>query len=216
MAYVAGHAASSDFPVTAGAYQTTFGNASNGAAFVAKLNLTASGVASLICSTFVGGTAYSGGTRVAVDALGNAYVTGTAQGNFPVTGGPFPGLSSGNGFIAEANAAGNRLVYSSLFAGGTAIGTAIAADSLGNAYLTGYLDSRGGNTIQTTADAFQPNCAAPANGSSGFVMKIGSTGTLIYSSYRVMESVTPKQKLSSVSLFSRRSLISTWGKSRAS
>jgi protein-disulfide isomerase len=182
MAYVAGLAASPDFPVTAGAYQTNMNNPTSGGydGFIAKLNPNVSGSASLIYATFLGGTGYSSAQGIAVDALGNAYITGRTQNtNFPITAGPFPNLLSGSGFITRLNAAGNKLVYSSVLGGG--IGTAITADPLGNAYLAGYLDCRN-STIQTTPDAFQPNCPS-TSGSSAFVMKVDPTGALAYSSY---------------------------------
>jgi hypothetical protein len=191
MAYVGGHAGSTDFPVTAGAYQTTFGNPSNGAAFVSKLNPNASGSPSLIYSTFVGGTGFSAATGIAVDSLGDAYITGEAVNSFPVSGGPFPGLLSGasgsgsGGFIAKVNPAGNGLVYSSFLGADASLeGTGVATDVLGDAYVTGFADCRGArtNTIQTTLDAFQPTCVE-ADGQSAFVMKIDVSGTLIYSSY---------------------------------
>ncbi len=110
-AYIAGSATSTDFPVTAGAFQTTnnFGFLSSLTgtyamygpnAFLTKLNPAGS---ALVYSTYLGG---SGGTvnfsdslfmvagdqatGVAVDSAGDGYVTGyTASSNFPVTQGAF-------------------------------------------------------------------------------------------------------------------------------
>src|SRR5207249_1753489 len=84
-AYVTGVSLSTNFPTTAGAFQTTFGGPYD--AFVTKLNPTGSG---LVYSTYLGGNDSSQGSGIAVDASGNAYVAGfTASTNFPTTAGAF-------------------------------------------------------------------------------------------------------------------------------
>ena len=80
-AYVAGRTSSPDFPTTTGAFQTTYGG--NGNAFVAKLSPDGS---ALVYSTYLGGSGVNGdsGNWIAVDAAGNAYVTGfTTSSDFP-------------------------------------------------------------------------------------------------------------------------------------
>jgi hypothetical protein len=75
-----------NFPVTAGAPQTAFGGGFTDA-FITKLN--ASGAA-LVYSTYLGGTSDDDGFGIALDATGNAYVTGqTSSTNFPTTPGAF-------------------------------------------------------------------------------------------------------------------------------
>src|SRR5208283_4998944 len=86
-AYVTGITNSTDFP-TLNAFQSSCASASgpNGcnAAFVAKLHPSASGAASLLYSTYLGGSSYDFGSGIAVDPSGNAYVTGyTSSGDFP-------------------------------------------------------------------------------------------------------------------------------------
>ncbi|HVN63190.1 MAG TPA: SBBP repeat-containing protein, partial [Candidatus Binataceae bacterium] len=67
------------FPTTAGAFQTV-NNAPGGYnAFMAELDPSASGSASLVYSTYLGGSGDDGGAGVAVDSAGNAYVTGIAD-----------------------------------------------------------------------------------------------------------------------------------------
>ena len=80
-AYVTGYTYSPDFPVTSGAYDTSRAGLD---AFVTKF--TPNG-ASLVYSTFLGGPAASEqGQGIAIDANGNAYVTGlTEASTFPVT-----------------------------------------------------------------------------------------------------------------------------------
>jgi hypothetical protein len=95
-AYVTGETSSTDFPTTAGAFDTSFNG--DWDAFVSKLNSTGS---VLVYSTFVGGSSHDQGTRIAADASGGAYVTGyTESANFPKTGGAFD--TSHNGGYGDA------------------------------------------------------------------------------------------------------------------
>ena len=83
--YVTGFTFSTNFP-TRNAFQTT--NGGSGDAFVAKINPSQSGSASLVYSSYLGGSAGGGdeGYGIAVDGSGNAYVTGeTASTDFPTT-----------------------------------------------------------------------------------------------------------------------------------
>lgn len=83
--YVTGDTTSPDFPTTSGAYSTKFPSSCTGKCidgFVAKLNPAGT---ALIYSTFLGGASGSG---IAVDAAGNAYVTGTTtSSDFPISPG---------------------------------------------------------------------------------------------------------------------------------
>src|SRR2546422_244520 len=84
-AYVAGFTDSSNFPTTALAFRTT--SRGGGDAFVTKLNATGS---ALVYSTYLGGSDLDAALGIAVDGLGNAYVTGlTNSANFPTTTGAF-------------------------------------------------------------------------------------------------------------------------------
>jgi hypothetical protein len=84
-AYVTGYASSTNFPVTPGAFQTTFGGVQD--AFVTKFNRRGSG---LVYSTYLGGSSYDYGFGIAVGSTGNAYVTGyTESTNFPAAPGAF-------------------------------------------------------------------------------------------------------------------------------
>ena len=95
-AYVTGYTESSNFPTTAGAFQTTYGGGTCGTspntypcpdAFVARLNATGSG---LLYSSFLGGADADGGSAIAIDRRGAAYLTGyTRSVNFPTTPGAF-------------------------------------------------------------------------------------------------------------------------------
>ncbi len=178
-AYVAGRTLSTNFPTTLGAFQTTIGGASD--AFVTKLNPLGTG---LVYSTYLGGSGdeftSGGGIRIAVDPPGNAYVTGaTSSTNFPTTPGAFQTTFGGisDAFVTKLNSAGSALVYSTYLGGSAAEnGRGIAADAVGNAYVTGYTDS-------TNFPTLNPIQAANGGGSDVIVAKFGPGGTLIYSTY---------------------------------
>lgn len=176
-AYIAGETDSTDFPVTPGAYQTTFGGYSD--AFVAKLNATGS---SLIYSTYLGGSAAEDGPAIAIDGSGNACLAGgTASSDFPTTPGAFQNVSGGNGdaFVTKLNAAGSALLYST-YLGGNDYDSAdsIAIDTVGNAYVTGITRSV---HFPTTPGAFQINLAG--TGADAFVTKLSTVGFPVYSTY---------------------------------
>src|SRR6266571_453068 len=142
-AYVTGFALSTDFPTTAGAVQATFGGGGEDA-FVTKLNPTGSG---LVYSTSLGVS--DEGFGIAVDALGNAYVTGISfpsiyTKNFPTTPGAFQTTFGGvlDAFVTKLNPTGSALVYSTYLGGKDYDeGYRIAVDALGNAYVTGPTQS---------------------------------------------------------------------------
>ncbi|MBV9958479.1 MAG: SBBP repeat-containing protein, partial [Acidobacteria bacterium] len=129
-AYIVGDASQVNFPTTSGSYQT-----SPPGTYVAKLNAAGN---ALVYSTYLPG---GGGSAVAVDAAGNAYVAGMASTtNFPITPGAFQ--TSPGGFdvsLTKLNAAGNALIYSSRFGGDfDDFVRDIALDAAGNAYLAGW------------------------------------------------------------------------------
>jgi hypothetical protein len=84
-AYITGCTISSDFPTTAGAFQTTNRGGEN--AFVTRV--VGAGT-DLVYSTYLGGSIVDCGNGIAVDAAGNAYVTGSTEStNFPTSSGAF-------------------------------------------------------------------------------------------------------------------------------
>ncbi len=179
--YVTGRTESNNFPTTPGAFQTTPGGGSVDA-FVTKLDATGS---SLVYSTLLGGNRSEfGGTGVAADADGNAYVIGyTQSANFPTTPGAFQTTFGGGGvdaYVVKLNPSGSALVYSTYLGGqDSEIGRGITLDANNQAYLTG--GSRSPN-FPTTPGAFQTSYRG--GDFDVFVTKLNSTGSgLVYSTY---------------------------------
>lgn len=174
---------SSAFPVSMGAFQTTLGG--NRDAFVTKLDTTLIGAASLLFSTYLGGSNEELGTAIAVDGAGDAFVTGpTSSMNFPTANPIQPSCASCAGgqsdaFVTKLNANGTALVYST-YLGGSSYdsGLAIALDSLGNAYVAGETDS---SDFPTTMGAFQTSYHGALD---AFVTKLDSAGSArVYSTF---------------------------------
>ena len=169
-AYVAGLTHSTDYSTTGGAWDTTFNGLSD--AFVTKLNATGSG---LLYSTYLGGASGEHPFGIAVDAAGNAYVTGrTTSSDYPTTTGAYDTTFGGNSdaFVTKLNATGSGLLYST-YIGGPSDDEAsgIAIDGAGHAYVTGTNLPSG---YPTTMGAYDTT----SNGSSDvFVTKLNGGGS---------------------------------------
>jgi uncharacterized protein (TIGR03437 family) len=176
-AYVTGYTQSTTFPVTLGAFRTSFFGISG---FVSKFNPAASGAASLVYSTFLPGTIFASG--IAVDSAGNAFVTGYANGPGIATPGAFQTSVAGNDdvVVTKLNAAGNGLVYSTYLGGsGQDRGSGITIDAFGNAYVTGTTFS---TNFPVTPGAFQTTF--PGVSGHVFVTKLNAAGDgLVYSTF---------------------------------
>ncbi len=186
-AYVTGATKSLDFPTTSGAFQTSltsdphykFGPGGQDA-FVTKLNSTGSG---LIYSTYLGGMFSDQGSGIAVDADGNAYVTGTTGSyDFPTTPLAFQRTSDFNSaysaFVTKLNPSGSVLVYSTYLGGTYNQGFGIAVDTGGNAYVTGEAN----HIFPTTPGAFKTSNID--FGTDAFVTKLNPIGSgLVYSTF---------------------------------
>jgi hypothetical protein len=188
-AYVTGGTSSTDFP-TQNPFQPVFsgGGPFGGDAFVTKLNAAGS---ALVYSTYLGGSDTNfgdSGRSIAVDASGNAYVTGvTGSTDFPAQN-PFQpvfGGSAADAFVAKLNAAGTGLLYST-YLGGSAndSGSGIGVDSAGNAYVTGFTVSTNFPTKNPFQPALNGNSCPESPCPDAFVTKLNPAGSaLVYSTY---------------------------------
>ena len=187
-AYVVGQTASSDFPTTEGAFQTTF--AGEGDTFIIKLNPAGT----VVYSTYLGGSGRDGGWAIALDSSGSAYVIGsTSSSNFPTTPAAFQTVHGGETdvFVTKLDPSG-AVVYST-YLGGSGVDGAfqlgITVDDDGHAYVAGGTESIDFPLEQP----FQPRKNEVADldrvigegaGADAFVAKFNATGTALdYSTY---------------------------------
>ena len=165
-AYVAGVTNSSNFPATAGAYQTIFNGVEDG--FVCELNAAGS---ALVYCTYLGGTQFDWISGIGLDATGNAYAAGyTSSHDFATASGVQAAFGGAyDGFVARISPAGDSLGFSTYFGGsGSDSVNSIAVDSNGNMFVGG----------QTNSANLPLNGAVQNNnsgGSIGWVARLGVT-----------------------------------------
>jgi uncharacterized protein (TIGR03437 family) len=169
-AYLTGRTQSTDFPVLNPA-QANFGGIED--AYVLKLNPAGT---QLLYSTYLGGNDTDFACGIAIDAAGNAYVTGDAESlNFPVTQGVFQRQYGGgisDAFVAKFGPSGS-LVYATYLGGqGFDHSESVAVDGNGNAYVTGA-------TPSTDFPTVHPIQSAPKGPLDVFVTKLNEAGTAL-------------------------------------
>lgn len=165
-AYVTGTTTSPDFPVTPGAWQTSyppsrspFFDAAQG--FVAKVHPLGG---SLVYSTFLTGGNGSQPTSIAVDEEGSAVVAGSTQSpNFPITPGAFqdtPGPVP-QAFLTKVHPAGVALIWSTFLGQDYVAAKGVAVSPVGEIYVAGQM--------------------GPPERLRGFVSRLTRDGGLVYS-----------------------------------
>ncbi|MGA2222569.1 MAG: BACON domain-containing carbohydrate-binding protein [Verrucomicrobiia bacterium] len=184
---VIGTTSSSNFPVTGGAYQGTYGGSND--VFVTKINASGNG---LLYSTYLGGSGAETASGGTVDSAGNAYVCGhTTSSDFPTMnavqstyggGGSNPFLPGGDVFVAKLNSSGSITFATYLGGSGDEQGT-MQLDNSGNIYVIG----------QTASSDFPMHNAAQSTygGPSSsylylgdvFLTKLTPAGQFVYSTY---------------------------------
>jgi hypothetical protein len=188
VAYLTGQTGSLNFPVSAGAFQTT-GSAS-GVVFVSLFDTAQPVANSLTHSTFLGGTGGDEGRGIQADSQGNAYIAGaTSSGDFRVSAGAFqPNKATGafvNGFVSKFNPTLSSLLYSSYFGGSgdtngqdvdTADGIALDSSNPPNAYIAGQTFS---TNLPVAGTPVAPlHAGLNGTGSDAFVAKLTLIPTL--------------------------------------
>ncbi|MCP4580950.1 MAG: hypothetical protein GY839_04990 [candidate division Zixibacteria bacterium] len=138
--YVAGFTASTNFPVTIGAYQEEFVGVNDG--FITKINQDGS---NLIFSTLLGGDDLDQVYGFAIDNEGFIYVTGpTRSSDFPIYRAFQNDFGGGtyDVFFTKLNPTGSDLVFSSFLGGsGWENSPSIALDTKSSIYISGKTTS---------------------------------------------------------------------------
>jgi hypothetical protein len=191
LVYFAASTLSTQFPMAGYSY--------NGSSFgfqdiiVGVMDMTQSGVASLVWSTYLGGSGNDEVNAIAFDAKGNILVTGyTLSPDYPVTPDAMQHSYAGNAdtFVSVLDPTKSflsSLVYSTFLGGShTEVGYGVGADSAGNIYVTGYTLS----PDFPTANAIQPGWAG---GIDIFLTKfrpgVAGAGAVQYSTYLGLSSI---------------------------
>ena len=174
--YVAG-TGGADFPVTPGVYQPA--PKDMGDVVVFKMSSDGS---HLIYSTHLGGSVGEAPAGIAIDASGNAYVTGvTASPDFPTVNQIGPPPLTDNAFVSKLSPDGSNLLYSTLIGGnlsGMARGKAV--DAAGEAVIAGGTYS---TDYPVTPGVIEPTQNGNGN-QSGFITKISADGkSYVFSTY---------------------------------
>ena len=199
--YIAGTTQSSNYPVTANAYEqpVTLSHGCDNSPnpnTIGVVTKFSPDLSQMLYSTYFGGkTEDQNGSPVCnqvivsieLDAKGNIWLYGdTAESDFPVTANAISSQLNGNGaagqqaFLAELSADGSTLLYGT-YLGGTGQDSAgsMAFDTAGNIWLTG---SSNATNYPVTSDALQAQ-----NSSGGFnftLTELSSDGaTILYSTY---------------------------------
>jgi hypothetical protein len=169
---------------------TIYGGTSLGTGFVAKLNPSGSG---LVYSSYLSGNSYTNAEAPAVDASGNAYVTGLTEAtNFPVTTGAVQPACDTNfnicisGYVSKINPTGSAFVYSTYLGGSfNTQPFEVSMDAAGDAYVTGYTFSIDFPVVNAVQDACgMPIVMGVVCNQTGFVSELNpSASAFVFSTY---------------------------------
>lgn len=173
--YVTGVTYSPYFPVSGGAYDTSYGGEND--TFVSKFD---EDLTNVLASTYIGGSDKEGSNSLAIDQEGNIYVTGyTESGDFPTTAGSYNSSPGGSydAFISKLNKDLTSLLASTYLGGSEEEGgNSLTVDQEGNIYVTGYTES---SNFPTTTGSYNTSLSGSYD---GFVSKLDENLTTLIAS----------------------------------
>jgi len=182
---ITGSTASTDFPFTPGAFQTTFAGGND--AFVVKFNAAGN----RLWATFYGGDSIDVGYDIATDGSDNVLITGwTKSTDFPVTTGAFQTSNAGgnDAFVVKLDGNDGYPLWATYYGGsgdenffvGFFGGGGIATDGSDNVLISGETTS---TDFPFTPGAFQTSFAGGTFGGDAFVVKLDSAGSQLWATY---------------------------------
>lgn len=174
------------YPVTAGAFAgCATCTTNNVVTFISKLSADGS---KLLYSTVLGGNSFAQPTGIAVDANGDAIVSGwTGASDFPTKSGQpiLPQANNYVGFLVSLSSDGSSLNYGTLLSSSPTAthnsmtyATAVTVDSTGNAYVTG---ETGDGFFVSSGALNQTATGSSYNNFDIFLAKFSPIGALVYS-----------------------------------
>ncbi|HTB06959.1 MAG TPA: SBBP repeat-containing protein [Bacteroidia bacterium] len=179
--YVGGITNSTNFPTSAGAFQTTLLATGFAAynAFLFRLNSTGLRV----FGTYYGGDGTTQSFGVTADGAGNGIMVGyTSSSNLPVSAGAFQAASGGvyDAFCTEFSPAGAQLWGT--YMGGSADDRAfgVTTDKANNVFVGGNSTS---SNFPVSVGCYQPVFAGGGSYGDAFVFKFDNTGARIWATY---------------------------------
>jgi hypothetical protein len=194
LVYFACSSNSTMFPAAGTPYQPNLAGAFD--VVVGVMDLTQNGSASLLYTTYLGGSGNDMARGLTLDSAGNMVVTGyTLSSNFPVTADAAQPTYAGAGdaFVSVLNYTNSKFVLYSTYLGGSdgEVASSVATDAAGNIYVTGYTLSQdfpvSPNPIQSWGggiDVFVTKIKPHVAGNAGIVWSTflgGATGNNGYS-----------------------------------
>jgi uncharacterized protein (TIGR03437 family) len=171
--YLAGLTSSPDFPIRAG-FQRTFSGVADG--FAAKISPDGK---SILYSTFLGGPIHDNALGIAVDAAGNAFVTGEGGVGTALTPGSFGDScrdDTTGAFLVKIAPAGDRMIFGGCLGPRMmySAGTAVAVDASGDVYLGGFSNA---SDFPLTPGAFDGR--SPQSRGFDFIARISADGSRV-------------------------------------
>ncbi len=184
--YTTGGTRSSDFPVTTGAYNTTYGGGECDG-YISKIS---KGGDSLLACTYMGTNAYDQSFFVELDKNQNVYIFGQSLGSMSVTPSTIYNNAKSHQFISKLNNKLSTLIYQTVIGNGdsTAINispTAFLVDNCENVFIAGW----GGNfktgqktfNMPLTSNAIQ---SSNGDGYNFYMMELSKDcNSLLFSTY---------------------------------
>lgn len=182
--YVTGGTRSSDFPVTAGAHQATYGGG-KADGYITHLNANGNAV---MHSTYIGTNNYDQSYFIQGDDVGDVYVFGQSLGAMPVVNAPYFN-ANGKQFVTRLDKTLSTVLFSTVVGRGAAqvdiSPSAFLIDYCKNIYLSGW----GGKIVPPTTTTFSmpltPDAFQSSTDGHNFYLMVLSPGasSLLYATY---------------------------------